>query len=64
ILKGHIENGFKEDLWACKHMQNLLENDKIEFDEMIIAGDQSGMLFRKVMLDWVVAEHGEGPASL
>ncbi|MEL7446268.1 MAG: hypothetical protein AAGK02_10695 [Pseudomonadota bacterium] len=41
-------------------MQTLLDTDKIEFDEMVIAGDQAGMLFRQVMLDWVNEEHGSG----
>lgn len=63
MLQGLISGGFQEDLWACKHMQNLLDNDKVEFDEMIIAGDQAGLLFRKVMLDWVVAEHGPAPTA-
>ncbi|MEM8937191.1 MAG: aromatic ring-hydroxylating dioxygenase subunit alpha [Pseudomonadota bacterium] len=61
MLKGIIGTGFEEDLWACKHMQTLLDNDKIEFDEMIIAGDQAGLLFRRMMLDWITAEHGESP---
>lgn len=44
-------------------MQTLLDEDKIEFEEMVIAGDQAGMLFRKVMLDWVHEEHGKTPAD-
>lgn len=55
--------GFQEDLWACKHMQTLLDSDKIDFEEMVIAGDQAGMLFRKVVLDWVHEEHGTEPAD-
>ena len=55
--------GFSEDLWACKHMQTLLDTDKFDYEELIIAGDQAGMLFRKVMLGWVQEEHGRGPAS-
>jgi len=58
MLKMGVGVGFEEDAWACKHMQNLLENDNVEFDEMVIAGHQAGLLFRKVMLDWVHAEHG------
>lgn len=53
--------GFQEDLWACKNMQTLLDTDNIDFEELIIAGDQAGLLFRKVMLEWVQAEHGAGP---
>jgi len=58
MLKMGVSVGFEEDAWACKHMQTLLDNDKVEFDEMIIAGDQAGLLFRKVMLNWVHEEHG------
>tara|TARA_R110002074_G_scaffold401345_1_gene599241 strand:+ start:25102 stop:26187 length:1086 start_codon:yes stop_codon:yes gene_type:complete len=61
MLKAGVSVGFHEDLWACKHMQTLLDSDNVEFDELIIAGDQAGMLFRKVMLDWVQEEHGAGP---
>jgi len=43
-------------LWAFKHMQTLVDNDNVEFEEMIIAGDKTGLLFRKVMFDWVQAE--------
>ncbi|MEM7282656.1 MAG: Rieske 2Fe-2S domain-containing protein [Pseudomonadota bacterium] len=57
-LKAHIANGFSEDKWACEHMQGLLDSDQIDFKEMLIAGDQAGMLFRKLMLDWVNAEYG------
>ncbi|MCZ4296448.1 Rieske 2Fe-2S domain-containing protein [Henriciella marina] len=62
-VKQFANVGFEEDLWACENMQNLLDNDRIEFEEMVIAGDQAGMLFRKVMLDWVQTEHGAGPAD-
>lgn len=50
-------NGFAEDKWACEHMQKLLDDDHIEYKEMNIAGDQAGMLFRGVMLDWVLEEY-------
>ena len=59
-LKAFSNIGFAEDLWACKHMQTLLNSDNVDYEEMIIAGDQAGLLFRKVMLDWVEAEHGKG----
>jgi len=42
MLKDITDVGFNEDLWACKNRQELLDNDKIEFDEMMIAGDKSG----------------------
>ena len=60
VLKAFAGVGFQEDLWACKQMQGLLDSDNINFDELVIAGDQAGLLFRKVMLDWVEAEHGAG----
>ncbi|MCG8443321.1 MAG: aromatic ring-hydroxylating dioxygenase subunit alpha [Caulobacterales bacterium] len=63
-LKPHLSAGFDEDKWACEHMQTLLDNDQIDFDEMIIAGDKAGLLFRRVMLKWVQEEHGEGPADV
>ena len=64
IMKPHLGKGFDEDKWAVQHMQQLLDNDKIEFDEMIIAGDQAGLLFRRVMLNWVQAEYGDASAEL
>ena len=63
MFKGILTTGFDEDKWAVAHMQKLLDKDHIEFDEMVIAGDQAGLLYRKVMLDWVIAEHGEAPKS-
>lgn len=60
MLKGHLGQGFDEDKWAVQHMQRLLDEDHIDFDEMIIAGDKAGLLYRRVMLDWVCAEHGDG----
>ena len=50
--------GFVEDKWACEHMQTLLETDRVEFDELTIAGDKAGMLFRRAMLNWVNEEYG------
>lgn len=61
-VKPRLAQGFDEDKWAVRHMQTLLDNDQIEFDEMIIAGDQAGLLFRRVMLNWVKAEYGDAPA--
>ncbi len=56
-LQAHLSQGFAEDKWACDNMQRLLDNDDIDYREMIIAGDQAGMLFRRVMLDWVNEEY-------
>ncbi|MEM1112752.1 MAG: aromatic ring-hydroxylating dioxygenase subunit alpha [Pseudomonadota bacterium] len=57
--KNHLKTGFDEDLWAVEHMQNLLDHDKMDFQEMGIAGDKAGMLFRRVLLDWAIEEYGE-----
>lgn len=59
-LKSRLSTGFAEDQWACAKMQNLLDNDHVDFEEMRIAGDQAGLLFRRVLLDWVIEEYGEG----
>ncbi|MEL7536505.1 MAG: aromatic ring-hydroxylating dioxygenase subunit alpha [Pseudomonadota bacterium] len=56
-LRAHLSKGFSEDKWACDNMQRLLDNDDVDYREMIIAGDQAGLLFRQVMLDWVKQEH-------
>ncbi|MEM8730423.1 MAG: Rieske 2Fe-2S domain-containing protein [Pseudomonadota bacterium] len=58
FTKTIVSNGFAEDKWACEHMQSLLEDDNIAFEEMVIAGDKAGMLFRRVMLDWIEDEQG------
>jgi len=55
--------GFNEDVVAVKHMQHLLDNDKIEFEEMSLPGDRAGLLFRKVMLDWANEEYSDAPAN-
>ncbi|MEM8920283.1 MAG: aromatic ring-hydroxylating dioxygenase subunit alpha, partial [Pseudomonadota bacterium] len=38
MLTQHLGAGFDEDKWAVQLMQDRLDNDHIEFDEMIIAG--------------------------
>ena len=48
---------FAEDLWAVEHMQNLLENDKTDFDELVVAGDRAGRLFRRIVLNWAKEEY-------
>ena len=57
FMQGNLSKGFAEDKWACAEMQQLLDDDKIDYKEMVIAGDKAGMLFRGVMLDWVLAEY-------
>lgn len=49
--------GFAEDKWASEQMQTLLEDDHIEYKEVNIAGDKVGLLFRGVMLNWVLEEY-------
>lgn len=63
MLKQHLGHGFDEDKWAVQHMQQLLTSDHVDYDEMVIAGDKAGLLYRRVMLDWVRAEHGDGPSA-
>ncbi|MEO0465825.1 MAG: aromatic ring-hydroxylating dioxygenase subunit alpha [Pseudomonadota bacterium] len=60
VMKPHLNKGFDEDKWAIQHMQELLSNDQVDYEEMIIAGDQAGLLHRRVMLKHVQAEHGDG----
>ena len=59
LAKAFASNGFAEDKWAAEEMQRLLEDDHIEYQELGIVGDKAGMMFRRVMLDWVIEEHGE-----
>lgn len=59
FFKSFTSNGFAEDKWAAEEMQKLLSNDHIEYKEMNIAGDKAGMLFRGVMLDWVLEEYAD-----
>ncbi|MEO0367183.1 MAG: aromatic ring-hydroxylating dioxygenase subunit alpha [Pseudomonadota bacterium] len=63
MMTAHLGKGFDEDKWAVQKMQQLLDNDQIDFNEMVIAGDQAGLLYRKVMLKWVQAEYGEASAA-
>ena len=59
LVKAVAEKGFKEDVWACENMQALLENDSTEFEELSIAGDRAGQLFRHAMVSWVSQEYEE-----
>lgn len=63
IIFKRLKMGFDEDKVAVGKMQQLLDNDHINFEEMIIAGDKAGLLFRKVMLGWVQDEYGEHETS-
>ena len=59
LARGFASNGFAEDKWACEELQRLLDNDHTDDKQMVIAGDQAGMLFRRVMLDWVLEEYAD-----
>lgn len=52
-----FSRAFDEDTVAIRSMQRLLDNDNVDYDELVIAGDKAGMLFRRQMLDWVREEH-------
>ncbi|MEP1142428.1 MAG: aromatic ring-hydroxylating dioxygenase subunit alpha [Henriciella sp.] len=52
-----FSTAFDEDTAAVQNMQELLEADVSEYEEMIIAGDQAGLLFRREMLKWVQEEY-------
>ena len=41
-------------------MQTLLDGHRGEYRDLGIQGDRAGMLFRRVMLDWVRAEYPDG----
>lgn len=56
-LPAFLLGGFREDAAACEAMQRLLDEDQTAFDEMNIAGDRAGLLFRKIMLDWANDEY-------
>jgi len=63
MLKVITDVGFNEDLWACKNRLELLDTDKIEFDEMMIAGDKSGLLFRKLCYIGITRNMGLVPQN-
>jgi len=52
-----LNKGFREDVWACSLMQGLLDQDKTAFKELNISGDNAGLYFRKIMLDWAKSEY-------
>ncbi len=53
-----IKTGFAEDVVAVEHMQKLLDEDTTDVEEMNIAGDKAGILFRRVILKWAKDEYG------
>ena len=50
---------FEEDVIAVNHMQQLLEDDTTEYTEININGDKSAVLFRRKIMEWVLAEYPE-----
>lgn len=54
-----FEAGFLQDLDACNSMQQLLDQETDTFKDIHFAGDQHGILFRKVILSWAKEEYGE-----
>jgi vanillate O-demethylase monooxygenase subunit len=58
-----LSKGWGEDVIACASMQVLLDEDKTDFKEMNVAGDQAGLLFRQVMLEWAKEEYGSALTS-
>ncbi len=59
MAKQFASTGFAEDKWAAEEMQQLLDDDNIEYKEMSIEGDKAGMLFRRAMLAWVLEEYAD-----
>lgn len=57
-MRMFLEMGFSEDVVAVQKMQELLTTDTTPVDEMNIAGDKAGKLFRRQILTWAAAEHG------
>lgn len=57
FMQAVLSTAFAEDKWACEHMQTLLDGHPGEYRDLGIQGDRAGMLFRRVMLDWVRAEY-------
>ena len=55
-----MEVAFAEDSVAVRFMQNLLDHDRHEFHELLIAGDRPGQAIRKQILALVDREYGSG----
>lgn len=63
LMKPAFEKVFGEDAWAVGHMQKLLDEDRHEYQELVIGGDKAGLLFRRKVLAWVEEEYGEASAD-
>lgn len=57
MQKAFAANGIAEDKRACEHVRKPPNNDRIEYQQMNIAADQAGMLFRRVRLNRVLKEY-------
>lgn len=55
-----FEMGFVEDINACKEMQELLTSQQPGFAEHNFGSDRHGLLFRRVVEEWVGEEYGAG----
>lgn len=58
LMTAAFDKVFSEDGWAVAHMQELLDNDKTDYNELVIGGDKVGLLFRRIVLGWVEEEYG------
>ncbi len=58
LLTGAFDKVFSEDAWAVAHMQKLLDDDRHDYDELVIGGDKAGLLFRRRILAWAEEEYG------
>lgn len=58
LMTAAFDAVFSEDAWAVAHMQTLLDEDRHDYQELVIGGDKAGLLFRRVVLGWVQAEYG------
>ena len=54
-----FSTAFQEDVVAIDHMQILLDDDTTDYKEININGDKAGVLLRRKMLEWALAENPE-----
>lgn len=59
LMTAAFDKVFSEDASAVAHMQSLLDQDKTDYQELVIGGDKAGLLFRRIVLGWVEAEYGQ-----
>ena len=59
LLRGIATAGFEEDIWACRHIQNLLDHDDVDTPELSVRADRAGLLFRRAMVEWVARERAD-----